>query len=86
MAIIQGKLLVKHEVVSIRGLFDKFAELCTKSVNFKILKFGNVIYLPDVNTLFQFQSSYSLSSLNIGYHSNLCVARCRAPFITEIFI
>jgi len=75
---------LNHIVVNIRirGLFDKFVELCNKSVNFEyfFLKFGHVIYLPDVNTVFEFQSSYTLTSLNIGYHSNLCVASCRAPF------
>jgi len=74
--------------MTLRGLFNKFVELCNKSVNFKyfFLKFGHVIYLPDVNTKFEFQLSYSLSSLNIGYHSNLCVAIRRAPFFTEIVI
>ena len=40
----------------IHGLFDKFVELCNKSVSFKYfsLKFGHVIYLPDVTTLFEF--------------------------------
>jgi len=62
--------------------------LCNKSVNFEyfFLKFDYTIYLPDVNTLFEFQSSYSLSSLNIGYHSNLCVAIRRVPFFTEMVI
>jgi len=57
-------------------------ELCNKSVNFEyfFLKFVYVIYLPNVNTLFEFQLLYSVSYLNIGYHSNLCVASCRAPF------
>jgi len=76
--------------MTLRGLFDKLVEFCNKSVNFEyfFLKFGHVIYLPDVNTQFEFQLSYrySLSSLNIGYHSNLCVAIRRAPFFTEIVI
>jgi len=74
--------------VLVRELFDKFVELCNKTVNFEIfvLKFGHVIYLPDVNTLFEFQASYFLSSFNIRYHSNLIVASCRAPFFTEIVI
>ena len=87
-------LVVMHRSIAgynpciVRGLFDKFVELFNKSVNFKyfFLKFSHVIYLPNVNTIFKFQSSYTLSSLNIGYHSNLCVARCRAPFFTEIII
>ena len=39
-------------------------DLCNKSVIFDyfLLKFGHVINLADVNTLFEFQSSYSLSS------------------------
>ena len=53
----------------VRGLFDKFAELGNKSVNFEyfFFKFGHVFNLLDVITLFEYQSSYSLSSLNISY-------------------
>jgi len=47
-------------IYDVRGLFDKFVELCNKTVNFK---YNYVIYLPDVNTLFKFQLSYSLSFL-----------------------
>ena len=45
-----------------RGLFDKLVELCNKSVHFEyfFLKFGHVIYLPDVSMLFEFQLAYSL--------------------------
>jgi len=80
--------IISTNTTFVRGLFDKFGELCNQSVNFEyfFLKFNHVIYVPDVNTLFEFQSSYSLSSLNIGYHSNVCVASCRALFFTEIVI
>jgi len=72
----------------IRGLFDKFVELCNESVNFEYLffNFSHVIYLPDFSTLFKFQLSNSLTFLNIGYRSNICVASCRTPFFTKIVI
>ena len=57
--------------MTIRLLFDKFVELCNKSIKceYFFLTFGYVIYLPDVNTLFKFQLSYNLSFSNIGYYS-----------------
>jgi len=44
-------------VTIIQGQFDKFVELCNKSAKFEysILKFCNVIYLYDINTLSKFQ-------------------------------
>ena len=83
--VILTQLNINYKKLEEPYTYDKFVELCNKSVNFKyfFLKFGHVIYVPVVNTLFEFQSSYSLSSLNIGYHSNLCVASCRALFLPK---